>query len=47
MNKPVCLGYSILELSKKLMYQFLYDYVNRNMVKKQNYVIWIQIYKNR
>ena len=27
MNKPVCLGLSILELSKILMYEFLYDYV--------------------
>ena len=27
MNKPVCLGFSILELSKILMYQFWYDYV--------------------
>ena len=27
MNKPVYLGLSILELSKMLMYEFLYDYV--------------------
>ena len=27
MNKPVCLGLSILELSKILMYRFRYDYV--------------------
>ena len=27
MNKPVYLGFSILELSKILMYEFLYDYV--------------------
>ena len=27
MNKPVYLGLSILELSKILMYEFLYDYV--------------------
>ena len=27
MNKPVCLGLSILELSKILMYEFRYDYV--------------------
>ena len=26
MNKPVCLGLSILELSKILMYDFWYDY---------------------
>ena len=28
MNKPVCLGLSILELSKILMHEFWYDYVN-------------------
>ena len=39
MNKPVCLGLSILELSKMLMYEFLYDYVKQNMMKKQNVVI--------
>ena len=27
MNRPVCLGLSILELSKILMYEFRYDYV--------------------
>ena len=27
-NKPVCLGPSILELSKILMYEFRYEYVN-------------------
>ena len=27
MNKPVYLGHSILELSKKIMYEFSYDYV--------------------
>ena len=27
MNKPVCLGLSILGLSKILMYEFCYDYV--------------------
>ena len=27
MNKPVYLGHSILELSKKIMYDFRYDYV--------------------
>ena len=26
-NKPVCLGLSILELSKILIYEFWYDYV--------------------
>ena len=27
MNKPVCLGLSIVELSKILIYEFWYDYV--------------------
>ena len=44
MNKPVYLRLSILELSKILMYGFLYDYVNPKFgKKKQNCVIWIQI----
>ena len=32
-NKPVYLGLSVLELSKILIYEFWYDYVNQNMVK--------------
>ena len=31
-NKPVHLGLSILKLSKILMYEFWYDYVNPNWV---------------
>ena len=27
MNKPICLGLSILEISKTLMYEFWYDYI--------------------
>ena len=34
MNKPVCLGFSILELSKKLMFEFWYDYVKQKYDKK-------------
>ena len=41
-NKPVCLGLSILELSKILMLEFLYDYVKPKLAKKQNCVICIQ-----
>ena len=39
MNKPVYLGMPILELSKILMYEFLYDYVHKSMAKKQSCVI--------
>ena len=27
MSKPVCLGLSILEISKIVMYEFWYDYI--------------------
>ena len=33
-NKPVCLGLLILELSKILMYEFWYDYVKPKYVEK-------------
>ena len=39
MNKPVYLGFSILELSKILLYEFWYDYVKPKYGKKQNCVI--------
>ena len=42
MNKPVCLGLSILKLSKILMYEFWYDYIKPSTVEKQSCVIWIQ-----
>ena len=29
MNKPVDLGFSILEISKTLMYEFWYDYIKQ------------------
>ena len=34
MNKSVYVGLSILELSKILMYEFWYDYVNPKYVEK-------------
>ena len=40
MNKSVHLGLSILDVSKT--YKFWSDYVKKNMVKMQNFVIWIQ-----
>ena len=33
MNKPVCLGQSILEISKIVMCEFFYAYVKRNTGK--------------
>ena len=36
MNKPVYLGFSILELSKILMYEFWYDYVKPKYDEKAN-----------
>ena len=40
MKKPICLGLSILDLSKAVMYEFWYDYVK--ILQKNNFVIWIQ-----
>ena len=28
MNKPVCLGQAILDISKTLIYEFYYEYLN-------------------
>ena len=57
MNKPVCLGLSILELSKKLMYEFWYDYAKPKYGEKvklcyidtNNFIVYIKtddIYKD-
>ena len=43
MNKSVHLGLLILKLSKILKHEFWYDYGKPNMMKKENYIIWIQI----
>ena len=40
MNKPIYLGFSILEISKTLMYEFWYGFIKQ---KYQNYATWIQI----
>ena len=56
-NKPVCLGLSVLELSKILLYEFWYDYVKPIYEKKKSkivlngysFIIYIKIndiYKN-
>ena len=39
MNKPVFLGFSILDLSRIVMYEFWYEYVKPKLVKIQNFVI--------
>ena len=38
LNKPVCLGLSILELNKILIYEFWLDYVKPNYGEKANIV---------
>ena len=40
MNKPVHLGFSILELSKILMYEFWYDYVKPKYGKKEKILLY-------
>ena len=34
MNKPVCLGMSIFDISKTLMYEFWYDYIKPKYKEK-------------
>ena len=36
MNKPVCLGLSILKISKALRYEYWYDYIKPKYQKMQN-----------
>ena len=44
MNKPVCLGLAVLQLSKMLMYGFLYDYVKPKYGEKVQCLVWIQVF---
>ena len=39
MNKPIYLGTSILNISKTLMYEIWFDYINEKA--EQNYATWI------
>ena len=41
MNKPIYLGMSILDISKTLMYQFLYDYIKPKYQDRASYIKWI------
>ena len=45
MDKPLYLGFSVLELSKLHMYETYYDIFNHILEKKIfNYIIWIPIH---
>ena len=41
MNKPVCLGLLMLEISKIVMHEFWYDYANQNMEERLDFFAWI------
>ena len=41
MNKPIYLGLSILDISKKLMYEFWYDYTNFGIIILYDYMAMI------
>ena len=43
MDKPIYLGFSILDLRKVVMHEFWYDYIKPKYGKKQNCVPWTQI----
>ena len=43
MNKPVYLGQAILDISKILMYEFLYNYIKPKYGVKQDYATWTLI----
>ena len=42
-NEPVCLGLSILELSKVLIYEFWYDYVKPKYGEKVKLCFMVDI----
>ena len=43
MSKPIFIGSTVLDLSKKVMYEFFTTMLNQNGVIKQNYLSQIQI----
>ena len=44
MNKPIYLGFSILETSETLMYEFWYDYMKPKYIYKKNKFV---LYRHR
>ena len=40
-NKPAYLEISMLDISKRLMYELWYDILNQSIKKMENYVTWI------
>ena len=47
MNKPVCFGLSILEISKIVVYEFWYDYMKPGKIMLHRYRQLYSLRKNR
>ena len=45
MNKPVCLGLSVIDLSKTVMYVFWYDYVKPKYGEKAKLLLYGYLYR--
>ena len=45
MNKPVCLGLSVIDLSKTVMYEFWYDYVKPKYGEKAKLLLYGYLYR--
>ena len=43
MDKPIYVGMYVLDYSRRLMYDFHYNYVQKNMAINQNYYLLIRI----
>ena len=42
MNKPIYIVLPILEIRKKVVFKFWYDYRKKNTEKEQNFIAWVQ-----